>query len=283
MSLQKKRIEIIDIIRGIAVFGILVVNMAFYNSSYQAISMQVELWPGFWDQLVKGLESVLFEGKFIAVFSFLFGFGMIMLKEAALKRDRPFAPLFARRLSALLLFGLIHGLLIWYGDILFHYALLGFFLLLFHQRKPKTLLIWAVVLLSLLPTLLLLTGGGVASDQFQAIGKQAMNHDMAIYGHGSFSDISKQRFFDWLSALLSQVMFYPHLLGLFLLGSYFAKKKIFHDLTGNRPLLRRICGWTFILGFGATLIPLLLEKLVGAGTGTSEGRLVVFRYVIAPP
>ena len=120
-SLQEKRIEVVDIIRGIAVFGILVVNMAFYNSSYKAISMQVELWPGFWDQMVKGLESIFFEGKFIAVFSFLFGFGMILLKEGALKKGRRFAPLFARRLFALLCFGLIHGLLIWYGDILFRY------------------------------------------------------------------------------------------------------------------------------------------------------------------
>ena len=92
-------------------------------------------------------------------------------------------------------------------------------MLLFHKCQPKTLLVWAVVFISLLPALLLLAGGGEPSDEWQAYGRQAMDHDTAIYGHGSIPEIFQKRFLDWLSGLFNQVLFYRRKNGVYQLHS----------------------------------------------------------------
>lgn len=251
-----ERIQIIDIIRGIAILGILFVNMSFYSSSLMAISLQVELWQGFWNKSAELFRNILIDGKFINIFSFLFGFGMILFKEGAIAKGRRFIPLFSRRLIALFLFGLIHGWFIWYGDILLHYAVLGFFLLLFHKCKPRTLLIWSILLLSLLPIVILMSGnaGMPASSDLSRMGQEAMKHDTAIYGSGSFIAIQNQRFIDWNSTLINQILFYPRILGMFLLGSYFAKRKILHNISGHLRLVKNICKCTGLFGFGLIML-----------------------------
>ena len=151
---DQSRIEVLDVIRGLAVFGILLMNMRFYSTPLQAIQWQVELWPGFWDRLTTLLLRVAVEGKFLSLFALLFGYSMVILWERTVERGGRFWTLWLRRMASLLILGLIHGLLIWYGDILFHYALLGVFLLLFHRRQPRTLLVWAVLFFVLIPFLL---------------------------------------------------------------------------------------------------------------------------------
>ncbi|MEC0209808.1 DUF418 domain-containing protein [Paenibacillus ehimensis] len=246
-----ERIVFLDIVRGIAILGILLVNMTFYSSSLQAIQMQIEQWPGIWDQAVKMLQRIFVDGKFMAMFSFLFGYGMILFKERAEQKGNRFGRLYARRLLALLVFGLIHGILIWFGDILVHYALLGFILLLFHKRRTRTLLIWAIALLLLLPAVLVATGAPATpklSPETAARVQKMIARDQLIYGSGTFADIGRQRFGDWVMSFFNQITFYPQILGLFLLGAYFAKRRVLHDIRAHAGLLRKLCWWAG--GFG---------------------------------
>ncbi|MHA7966304.1 DUF418 domain-containing protein [Paenibacillus sp. CAU 1782] len=256
---RKQRIEVIDIVRGIALLGVFIINMRFFSTPYLAIAYQAELWPGFWDKLVSELETLFVAGKFISIFSFLFGFGMVLMLESAKKREIWFAPLITRRLLALALFGLLHGFLIWYGDILLHYALLGFLLLLFVNRKPRTLLISALALISLLP-LLTLIGGGAGTFQLPDYFDSYVALNTKIYGEGSYSLILQQRIQEWMGTAPEQIGFYPHLLGMFLLGAFFARKKWFHRAEMHRVMLGKLCVAMLLLFTGLTTLTIISAK-----------------------
>lgn len=284
--IAQERIPILDIARGVAILGILLVNMAFYSNSLQAIQFQIELWPDFWNKAANKFLEIFVNGKFIAVFSFLFGYGMIVLKDRTVTKGRRFVPLYLRRLLALFLFGWIHGWFIWFGDILLHYALLGFVLLLFHKCKPRTLLVWAVLLIMLIPVLLLATGAeGTGTPQLSPEVKQYVNQmierDQMIYGTGTYGEIQKQRVWDWNISLGNQFLFYPQLLGLFLLGASFAKFRLLHDVAVYHRVWIRICLWSGAIGLVSTLLPVGLEQ-VGAHSGLIN-QLNVIRHLIGSP
>jgi uncharacterized protein len=130
-----ERVEFVDILRGFAVFGILVANMAAYSGR----STDPANWTEWLDITIVNAIRFLIEAKFYSLFSFLFGWGMAVQMIRAQAKNRPFIPLYLRRLTILLLIGIIHGTLIWFGDILTAYALLGFILLLFRNRSPRFL------------------------------------------------------------------------------------------------------------------------------------------------
>ena len=146
------RIEHIDVIRGFAIFGILLVNMAHF--SYPDLYLQFvgpdNFFAAEWGKaghfIKESILAIFIQMKFIMLFSFLFGFGMILMMERMENKNRNFTPMFLRRIAALFLFGSFHAFFIWDGDILTDYALLGLLLLLFRKRKAKTLLVWAIIL-----------------------------------------------------------------------------------------------------------------------------------------
>lgn len=189
-----ERIVLLDILRGFAIFGILVYNMAYFSAPLY-LQMAGQTWgEGGVDRLIELGVRFLVQGKFYSLFSFLFGLGFALQLQRAEGRGVRFVPLYRRRLLALLLIGLVHGFLIWMGDILTVYALLGFLLFLFRRRQPKTLLV-AAVLFMLVPVLLatgmvLASGSGDASpfgavEDYQIL--VALSHQ--AYGAGSLADI----------------------------------------------------------------------------------------------
>ena len=157
----QERIEFVDILRGFAILGILVANMA----GFAGLSNDPQAWTDPLDRAILILTRFLVEAKFYSLFSFLFGWGMAMQMARAKARGTRFAPLWLRRMLILLIFGLIHGMLIWSGDILTLYALYGILLLPFGNRSQKTILISAALAL-LLSIVLTLPGG--ALDAFHS-------------------------------------------------------------------------------------------------------------------
>lgn len=268
-----ERIQLLDIARGFAVLGILFVNMMFYSTSLQEIQWQMSVWPAWWDNVAQTVIDVFVSGKFLAVFSFLFGYGMIISKARAEQKGRRFVPLYVRRLFLLMLFGLLHGWFIWFGDILFHYAVLAFVSLLFHNRKPRTLLVWAVVLLSLLPLLVLLGGDGTTiplDPEFEAWIQESIARDDTVYRSGSYREIQSQRLSDWGASAFNQVVFYPQILGLFLLGAYFARRTIFHDARASRRAVVRLALWTGGSGLLIAALPFVLQAAGNSVSDVSE-------------
>ncbi|GIV70042.1 DUF418 domain-containing protein [Caldilinea sp.] len=303
-----ERIQIIDVLRGFALFGILLVNMAIFSHPFQSILFPTPPDTPWHDRFALWLIHFLGEGKFYSLFSLLFGLGMVLQMERIESRGRRFVPLYARRLLVLLLIGVVHAFLIWPGDILIIYALLGFPLLLFRKAKPRTLLIWVVALL-VIPWLLMAAGavlvalgrmtpeGAQAIEQSFAIVEAGYRADLAraeqVYATGSFWEITGQRVYDYMSMGLSSFFVLGfNILAMFLLGAYFAKRRIFNDLEAHRPLFRQLLIWGGVIGLTgnaiyATLImelprydvtPELLIATVAQGVGAP---LLMLAYVSA--
>ncbi|SME20849.1 hypothetical protein BACERE00191_03854 [Bacillus pacificus] len=217
---QGERIHSIDIIRGIAVLGIFLVNwpvIAGIDSRditgiYEGIDSYIRL---FYDMFI--------QTKFYTIFSFLFGLGFyIFMTRAEAKTDRP-KTLFVRRLLILLLFGFLHYVLLWDGDILHTYAITGFFLFLFYKREPRTILIWSIVLLSFMQLFSLL-----GSLLMLIVPVEELGLSTAIMPLENWGLQITDRFHSFYSeAISNSLIMLPETLGLFLLGLYAGKKDIF--------------------------------------------------------
>ncbi|MFU8843724.1 MAG: DUF418 domain-containing protein [Bacteroidales bacterium] len=151
-QLPTDRIHSLDVMRGIVLFGILLMNIVMFG-----------LYGSYNDPTVAGgstgfnlfswaANNMLFEGTMRALFSLLFGVGMYVLLDRLEKKGAGIsaADIYFRRLLWLLLFGLIHGyLLLWTGEILYNYALMGFIVFAFRNMAPRKLMIVAAVLFSI--------------------------------------------------------------------------------------------------------------------------------------
>src|SRR3982751_2740016 len=113
-----ERIDVIDILRGLALFGILMANMRGFNAPddvYGGYGIN-KLFHSNLDWIAQAIETTVFQGKFITLFSFLFGLGFAVQMSRARERGRPVS-FYPRRLAILLVIGLVHALLIWFGDV----------------------------------------------------------------------------------------------------------------------------------------------------------------------
>lgn len=267
---QAERIRILDILRGFALFGILLVNMMIFYRPFQTVLFPPDPATPWYDRAAEWLIHFLAEGKFYSLFSLLFGLGLILLMERIEARGGRFVPLYLRRLLILLGIGVIHAFLIWVGDILIMYALIGFLLILFRKAKPRTLLIWTVVLLSI-PVLFTFASSALVSLA-RVIPEGAQQIDLAVaetearyaadlerayrvYSTGTYGEVVQQRIYDYASlGLISFFALGFNVLGMFLLGVYFGKRQIFQNLEANRPLFRKLLLWGLIVGIPANLI-----------------------------
>lgn len=303
-----ERIQIVDVLRGFALFGILLVNMTIFSAPFQSLLFPVPAGTPWYDRVALWLIHFLGEGKFYALFSMLFGMGMVLQMERIEGRGGHFVALYARRLLILLVIGVIHALLIWPGDILIIYALLGFVLLLFRNAKPRTLLIWAggviavPMLFMALSTALLAWGRSIPEaaqqiEQSMAITEAGYRAEFEraaqVYATGNFAAITQQRLADYLSMGLSSFFVLGfNILAMFLVGAAFAKLRLFHHLADHRLLWRRLLIWGGIVGMAgnalyATLIMYqvrydLSYPLLIATIGHSIGApLLMLAYVAA--
>jgi len=147
---QPERIGSIDVLRGFAVLGILLMNIQSFSmigSAYINPTAYGDLTGA--NYAVWLASHLLADMKFMAIFSMLFGAGVVIMtsrREAATGRS---AGVHYRRMGWLLLFGLLHGYLLWYGDILYTYALCGMFVYLFRKRGPLLLIIAGMLMVAI--------------------------------------------------------------------------------------------------------------------------------------
>ncbi|MER7889940.1 DUF418 domain-containing protein [Micromonospora sp. NPDC094482] len=166
------RLRDVDALRGFALFGILVVNIAFFATAYPWHGIDDPAFASTVDEAVRATVALLFELKFYLLFSFLFGYSFTLQLESARRREVAFVPRFLRRLAGLFLLGAGHALLFFHGDILTTYALLGLVLLAARRIRARTALIWAGVLIGLVALQMAgaaLTGASLATDPAVAL------------------------------------------------------------------------------------------------------------------
>lgn len=149
-----ERIMALDVARGLALFGIFMVNVQMMTQPIGWLMSGAVQKEG---PVAHGLHlvtRVLFESKSYPLFSMLFGMGMALMYQRARALNRPFVTPYLRRLFLLAAFGLAHALLIWYGDILFYYFMVGLVAMWFVGLRPRTLLIVAAVCIAIATVIL---------------------------------------------------------------------------------------------------------------------------------
>ena len=258
------RIIILDIYRGFAIFGILIVNMMWFNSPITSLISANSIWTGPADIVTRFLITFFFEGKFYVLFSMLFGYGFWLFMNKESSGRQSISGTYARRLLILLFIGIIHVLFFWPGDILVFYALLGFVLMLFRKAKNRTLIIWAVVFLMIpvfflgLAVLISLVPEAkqamdVAMQEQDRIFVAMIERTLTVYQEGSFFEIVRMRFEEYTFVLSGVLFFHVNIIAMFLLGQYAARKGYIQNVKGNLPFFRRLCMWGFIIGIPANL------------------------------
>jgi uncharacterized protein len=230
---------------------VLFVNLGALTLHYYLTPVQRAALPtaGF-DKLAEITMVYFAYGKFITLFSLLFGLGFAVQLMRAEERGGDARGLYVRRLLVLLLIGLAHATLLWWGDVLVLYAVLGFFLLLFRSASTRTLL-WTGIALACIgsPLLGYLVGPLVESataglPSMAAVKSRAL---AAFSGHDYAAIVRANLLFDgvyfvryWTDPLV--------IFSRFLLGFWAGRMLLFHRPADHRVLLTRIFGWGVAIG-----------------------------------
>ncbi|MFL5466765.1 MAG: DUF418 domain-containing protein [Gemmatimonadaceae bacterium] len=256
-----ERIRALDVLRGVAVAGILLANVqVFFGLTFMPPDRIAALPTVAADRVASFLEHVFVDGKFYSIFSLLFGIGFgVQLSrggEAALPR-------FRRRLRILLGIGAIHAFLIWAGDILMLYALLGFTMPWFSRRSNRALLRWTLILLAV-PTALyvvtltlwLLVGPGTTQTTTATGPPASILKFFEAIGTGGIKDafIGNLVFLAGRWADLFATVRFPKVLGMFVLGLWTVRAGIALSPTDHRRALARwsVLGWS--VGLPANIV-----------------------------
>ncbi len=154
-----ERIDSLDVLRGVAVMGILIMNIqafsmigaAYMNPTAYGDLSGVNYWVWYFSHL-------LFDQKMMTIFSMLFGAGIVLMTERAEARTGHSEGVHFRRMAWLLLFGLLHAHLLWYGDILYFYAMCGFLVYFCRKWPPYLLFIIGIAAISFASLIMLFFG-----------------------------------------------------------------------------------------------------------------------------
>lgn len=245
-----RRIFEIDGIRGFALLGILMMNiMSFAGPDIDDTftGQRSEIYTGTWNELSLFFINTFVTTNFYTMFSFLFGLGFFIFLSRADKKTQSGTKLFIRRLAMLLVFGLLHGILLWYGDILWTYAIAGVFLIMFYKLKPKTNLIIAILILAFFSVI------SVASAAVVLVTSKNMDGiDMASSGfvfslnmtetvlNGSYGDIIGMNATILGLSAAGAIFVVPNVLAMFLIGLYAGQKGYFQNLFAHTGLLKKV-------------------------------------------
>ncbi|MEX0288454.1 MAG: DUF418 domain-containing protein [Flavobacteriaceae bacterium] len=264
-TIAKKRVHIIDALRGFALAGIVIVHMVEnYTASPTPEGTMLGTHQGIADNIVDGFIFLFLRGKFFALFSFLFGLSFFLQMDSAHKKGQDLSGRFLWRLILLLGIGLFHHLF-YRGDILTIYAILGIFLIPFYKTSNK----WLLAITALI---------------FLGIGRYAvflLNHGEPIFMSSQLDPSSPEiaAYFDILKNGSLAEVFYSnttqgHLMkmefqtnifgrayltfGFFLLGLFVGRLEFFRNFIDHMKSVKKVLIWSVVLffisiGLGAVL------------------------------
>ncbi|WP_118857193.1 DUF418 domain-containing protein [Sphingomonas mesophila] len=256
---ERQRIGEIDVLRGIALFGVLTMNFVYFAGEGQiATKDQLAALP------TAGLDWWAYEfvrlfigDKANTVFATLFGLGFYLQMQRG--EGRPgFERRFARRLFWLLMFGIFNSLFLWFGDILNLYAVAGFGLLLMRKWRTRSLLLFGIIaaLYSYNLQEWLLGRAGIHPVPDSLYGDPAVLHRQEVaVGNDYWSIVTLFAEWTWLEWLAGGMMaaWVVYALGRFALGAAIGRSGLFDDVPRFLPLLRRIAAIAIPLGIALGL------------------------------
>jgi len=215
----KERFQSLDVLRGFAVLGILIMNI----QSFSMISAAYINPMAYGDmiginKLVWIVSHIVADSKFMAIFSMLFGAGIILFSDKAISKGIKARGVHYRRMLWLLIFGLAHAYLLWYGDILVAYAVCGMMAFGFRKRSNRTILIWSLIFL-MVPTLLYTATGFSIETWPQESYEQNMDSWLPSQEHTDEEVTAMQgNWFEQMSTRVNMAVFLQTFLFLFYTG-----------------------------------------------------------------
>ncbi|WP_280362874.1 DUF418 domain-containing protein [Nocardia wallacei] len=252
-----QRIHDVDALRGFALLGIFLVNITFMASAYPGNLVTDPAYSGVLDDAVRmGLEALV-SMKFYLLFSFLFGYSFTLQMGAAERAEVAFVPRMLRRIAGLFVFGVLHTVFLYGGDILTTYAVACLFLLWLRGIRDRTALqtagwIYAVVLVSTIAAGLFVDTASFFPAAEQARATAAEQTTAMLGGWG---DILGQHL-SGLSLLVVQALSLqgPTALAMFLLGMVAGRRGLLARVRGDETMLRRMQWFGFPLGLAGGLV-----------------------------
>jgi uncharacterized protein len=251
-----ERIQFVDVLRGFALFGVLVANLVWYECDVVLTPVSAAaLGTHTLDVYTKALVVFFVDGKFITLFSFLFAAGFTIQLRRGIDRGGEVSRLYARRLAVLFVVGCIHMMLIWFGDILLMYSLMGGVLLAVRRWRPgvSMLVVAAVLILFTRVAFNIVTAEPEPARTRVVAAPQAdPRQDEALLAfRGGYASVVRQDVLIAYRDLVGAgviVFLLPQIFGRFLLGFYVGQRGWLHDVHSLAPLLRRVLPWLFIAG-----------------------------------
>ena len=247
----RERHDLIDALRGFALGGVLMVNLASFSLyEFMPDPARATLPTARFDAIALEAMELLVNIKFITLFSLLFGLGFSLQMERAQASGG--LARFVRRLLVLLAIGLLHGFFVWWGDILLTYAVVGLALLGFRHASDRTLLVAGLALALLLPPMLSpwmreLLAGWPKQDMAYAGAWQAFaSPSLGTVMRANLDLATWARVSNW--ALLFFVM------GRFLLGYWAGRRGLFQRPSEHAALLTRLFRGGLMLGIAITVL-----------------------------
>lgn len=263
----KRRFVVLDMLRGFALLGIILANFPEFSLwTFQTEGHLASMPSSDTDHLTHWLLYLFVDGKFYTLFSLLFGIGFSIIINNCKKRGANGKHIFYRRMTILAIIGCLHLLMLWSGDILLLYALMGMLLPLFWSFTDKGILRWGLFFL-LLPIVIdlirVISGFTLASLPYDAWWSKCAEYGITEDNFGSWlhdadsyrgvHQFLMQGAWERLWEFVSGNRYFK-VLGLFLFGMYVGRKKIYASLDTYRPTLKRF----FLLG---TIVGLPLSVL----------------------
>jgi uncharacterized protein len=266
---QNDRADILDILRGIALLGICIANYPMFSLYiFQPPDVLQAMPTAKADMGVGFFHFAFVDGKFYSLFSLLFGIGFSVILHRSLQAGRNGLAIFYRRVIILICIGLAHLLLLWEGDILMLYGLIGLILPLFRNVSDRNLLICFVCLILfplVMDTLKVVSDNKInlskglermamASDSVKGISPQ--NFNTWVIDHPRYSDLLQynQSGILWRYQMLLNNNRIFKVLGMFLLGLWVGRKMIYLKLEENKALLKKVRNFGFLLGLPVTVL-----------------------------
>ena len=289
-SEQANRLLNVDTLRGLALLGILAVNIWAFADPYYATAESNPKYGSALDHAVRFFVSLFFETKFYLLFSFLFGYSFTLQMAAAERAGAAFLPRMLRRQSGLLMLGLIHGSVLYYGEILSMYAMLGLILLACRGITPGLAVKFGVGLVVVTSVMWMLLGvAGI--DERSAGGSAASiaNAKLAAFSGTTMTTLGYHA--TQLPETVVALVFLqaPSAMAMFFLGFAAGRVRLFENPERFQASMRRIMRIGFPLGLiGALSYALAAAYAPGSGlealtfgVGQLTAPLLTATYVVA--
>lgn len=287
MADAPRRIAHLDVLRGVAMLGILPVNLWFFGMpSAGSQDPAFGARHGAWDTAAFHLTLAVCTYKFISIFSFLFGAGLALVYEKTLRQGAPWAETLVRRSAVLFTIGVLHAVLLWRGDVVSIYAPIALVVGIAVALRPRTqailggaliVLPFALIALQLLGSVAVSAVGDAAPEgpspalahaplvefvpaAFEAVEARSAAFETEVFVRGDYLHVCAYRaVYALLSAIFSYGIYFGwRIAGLMLLGMSAMRGGWLRDPAGNPGPCRRLLVWGFVIGVPGQLAASLL-------------------------